>query len=54
MEKLLLDPGIVRNRLKVEGTVKNAKKPEPSTALTTFTIAAKSEAERPNVSSASG
>ena len=25
MEKLLLDPGIVRNRLKVEGTVKNAK-----------------------------
>ena len=25
VEKLLLDPGIVRNRLKVEGTVKNAK-----------------------------
>ena len=25
LEKLLLDPGIVRNRLKVEGTVKNAK-----------------------------
>lgn len=25
IEKLLLDPGIIRNRLKVEGTVKNAK-----------------------------
>lgn len=25
VEKLLLDPGIVRNRLKVEGTVQNAK-----------------------------
>ena len=25
VEKLMLDPGIVRNRLKVEGTVKNAK-----------------------------
>jgi DNA-3-methyladenine glycosylase I len=25
VEKLLLDPGIVRNRLKVEGTIKNAK-----------------------------
>jgi DNA-3-methyladenine glycosylase I len=25
VEKLLLDPGIVRNRLKVEGTVRNAK-----------------------------
>jgi DNA-3-methyladenine glycosylase I len=25
VEKLLADPGIVRNRLKVEGTVKNAK-----------------------------
>ncbi|MDX2220370.1 MAG: DNA-3-methyladenine glycosylase I [Burkholderiales bacterium] len=25
LEKALLDPGIVRNRLKVEGTVKNAK-----------------------------
>lgn len=25
IEKVLLDPGIVRNRLKVEGTVKNAK-----------------------------
>lgn len=25
IEKALLDPGIVRNRLKVEGTVKNAK-----------------------------
>ena len=25
VEKLLLDPGIIRNRLKVEGTVKNAK-----------------------------
>jgi DNA-3-methyladenine glycosylase I len=25
LKKLLLDPGIVRNRLKVEGTVKNAK-----------------------------
>ena len=25
VEKLLLDPGIVRNRLKVEGTLKNAK-----------------------------
>lgn len=25
VKKLLLDPGIVRNRLKVEGTVKNAK-----------------------------
>ena len=25
VEKLLLDPGIVRNRLKVEGTVKNAR-----------------------------
>ena len=26
VEKLLLDPGIVRNRLKVEGTVKNARR----------------------------
>ena len=25
VEKLMLDPGIVRNRLKIEGTVKNAK-----------------------------